>query len=456
MKQPKEEGRGLSLVALTWPIFIEILLFMMVQFADIFMLSFISDEAVAAVGVANDLMVITFILFNFVAVGTGVVVAQYLGAKKKAEASKIEANALVVNVVFGLMVSLVLVIFRQELLGLFSLDPDVKGYASGYMLIVGCTLFTQALLFTLAAIIRSNGFTRDAMYVSLGMNVVNVIGNYLFIFGALGVPQLGVTGVAISTAASRILGMITLFILLYRRLEVRIEWQDYLTLNKGYLKKILQVGAPAAGEHMVYQVQQLVFTFFISMLGTAALATKVYTFNLMMFILLFSLSVGQGMQILIGHLVGAGRMEEAYRRAFKSLKVSMLITVSMAVVFAVFRESLIRIYTDDPHIISLGATLLLICLILEPGRTFNLVLISSLRATGDARFPFKMAVVSMWGISVPLAYVLGIHFGLGLIGVWVAYTVDEWFRGLIMLGRWRSRKWESKVLVEQHGEQTVI
>ncbi|GGK29901.1 putative transporter YisQ [Caldalkalibacillus thermarum] len=447
------KGRGLSLWALTWPIFIELLLFMLVQFADIFMLSFISDEAVAAVGVANDLMVITFILFNFVAVGTSVVVAQYVGADRKAEASHIAANALLVNLVFGLLVSLVLVLLRQPLLGLFNLEPRVQAYATSYMLIVGSALFAQALLATLAAVIRANGFTRDAMFVSLGMNVVNVIGNYLFIFGAFGVPQLGVTGVALSTAVSRLLGVAVLFILLYRRLEVRILWQHYWQVKKAYLGKILSIGAPAAGEHMVYQLQQLVFTFFISTMGTVALATKVYTFNLMMFILLFSLAVGQGMQILIGRLAGAGQMEEAYRRAFRGLKVSMGITAGVSLCFALFREELLGLYTADETIIALGGTLLLICLILEPGRTFNLVLISALRASGDARFPFKMALISMWGVSVPVAYLLGIQLGWGLVGIWIAYTTDEWLRGLVMLARWRSRKWEGKVLVEPQAHQ---
>ena len=102
-----------------------------------------------------------------------------------------------------------------------------------------------------------------------------------------------------------------------------------------------------------------------------------------------------------------------------------------------------------------GSTLLLLCLILEPGRTFNLICVNSLRATGDAAFTVKMGVLSMWGLAVPISYILGIHFGLGLAGVWTAFIVDEWFRGITMYFRWKSRVWEKKGLVQSQVSSTV-
>jgi Na+-driven multidrug efflux pump len=113
-----------------------------------------------------------------------------------------------------------------------------------------------------------------------------------------------------------------------------------------------------------------------------------------------------------------------------------------------FRYSIIGMFTDDPDIISVGAGIFLLSIVLEPGRTFNMVVINSLRAAGDARFPVLMGVCSMWGVSVPLAYLLGVHWGVGLLGVWIAFAVDEWLRGILMLLRWRSRVWEKKALVK--------
>ena len=111
-------------------------------------------------------------------------------------------------------------------------------------------------------------------------------------------------------------------------------------------------------------------------------------------------------------------------------------------------RAIISLFTDDADIITQVAQLFLISLILEPGRTFNLVVINALRATGDARFPLYMALVSMWGIAVPLAYFLGIMQGYGLVGIWLALACDEWVRGLAMFWRWRSRRWQNKILVE--------
>jgi Na+-driven multidrug efflux pump len=132
----------------------------------------------------------------------------------------------------------------------------------------------------------------------------------------------------------------------------------------------------------------------------------------------------------------------------KSLKLGLIVTAAIAIAAALNGRAIISLFTDDADIITQVAQLFLISLILEPGRTFNLVVINALRATGDARFPLYMALVSMWGIAVPLAYFLGIMQGYGLVGIWLALACDEWVRGLAMFWRWRSRRWQNKILVE--------
>jgi putative MATE family efflux protein len=445
----KKYARSITLFAITWPIFIEMFLQMFMQFADVFMLSNVSDDAVAAIGVVNQIMIFTFVLFNFTAMGAGVVIAQFVGAKKPVDVSATIANAIVTNTLFGLVISGLIVLFRKQLLTLFNLSSELMAYADIYMIVVGGTLFTQALIFTLFSTLQAKGFTKDVMYVSVGMNVLNIIGNYLFIFGALGVPQLGVTGVAIATASCRGLAVIVLFFILYRRLEVKIMWQDYLNLNGKYIKKIMKIGVPSAGEHLSYSTSQIAITVFITLLGATALATKVYTHNLMTLMFVFAMSISRGMQIYVGQLVGAGKNEKAYNELFRGLRWGIFFAMTVSILFALFGEQLLGIFTEEADIITVGSTLLIIGIILEPGRTFNLVIISALRAAGDAQFPVVMGIISMWGISVPLAYFLGIYSGYGLIGIWIAFVIDEWVRALLMFFRWRSRVWERKILVEQ-------
>jgi len=439
--------KNLSLFAITWPILIEVFLYMLMGSADTMMLSRVSDDAVAAVGVTNQIISVIIVLFGTVAAGASIIIAQYLGADKRDAAQRVGALAIGINLLFGLAISLLMVLFGKNLLSLMNIEDKLQAYSSTYLLIVGGFLFIQSAMMSAGAMLRVYQFTRDAMYITLGINIINVFGNALFIFGLFGVPMLGVTGVAISTVVSKLVGLILLLIILAKRLERTFSLKDYFSFKKEYVLNILKIGVPSAGEHFAYNSSQLMITYFITLIGTQALTTRVYVQNISMFVFLFAVAVGQGTQILIGHLVGAKQIDQAYRSCLRSLKISLVVSLSLAGIFAVFGGSLLGIFTDDPEIIRLGKLLLTLNLLLEPGRTFNLVIISSLRGTGDVTFPVVMGVISMWGVSVTLSYVLGIYFGLGLIGMWLAFSADEWFRGILMLFRWRSRIWEKKALV---------
>ncbi|WP_226644704.1 MATE family efflux transporter [Mesobacillus subterraneus] len=443
----KNKTAKLSLFAITWPLFIEILLYMLMGNADTLMLSQYSDNSVAAVGVSNQILSMVIVMFGFIATGTAILVAQNLGAKMDDDAREVSAVSIGANLIFGLVLSAAVFIFSEQLLRLMDLPPELFDEANSYLRIVGGFSFIQSLIMTVSSIIRSYGFTRDIMYVTIGMNVLNVIGNYFFIFGPFGFPVLGVEGVAISTTVSRILGLLAAIYVMTKRVPGSLPLSMLFSFPKKHLKNLLNIGIPSAGEHLSYNGSQMVITYFIATLGTQALTAKVYTQNVMMFIFLFSIAISQGTQILIGHMVGAKEIENAYKRALKSLKLAIIISIVTASIVSFFSKNLLGIFTDNMSIIELGTTLILLTIILEPGRSFNLVLISSLRAAGDVKFPVYMGILSMWGVSVTLSYFLGIHLGMGLVGIWIAFIADEWLRGLLMLWRWRSRVWVKKSFV---------
>jgi putative MATE family efflux protein len=440
----KNTKKKLTLFALTWPIFIEILLHMLMGNADTLMLSQYSDNSVAAVGVSNQVISVVIVMFGFIATGTAIIVAQHLGADDEKQANEVATTSLSVNFLFAAVLSIVLFLFSEQILAVMGLPDELMAEALSYMKIVGGFAFIQALFMTASAIVRSHGFTKDTMYVTIGMNVLNVIGNYLFIFGPFGIPVLGVQGVAISTVVSRLLGFIVVLLILQKRVKGSLSIQALFSFPIHHIKNLLKIGIPSAGEHLSYNTSQMLITYYIATLGTVALTTKVYTQNIMMFIFLFAVAIGQGTQILIGHLAGAKQFEEAYNRCLKSLKIAIVITLSIAVIFYSLSDMLFSLFTSNREIIDVGKQLIFLTIILEPGRAFNLVVINSLRATGDVKFPVYMGIASMWGLSVPIAYFLGIYLGYGLVGVWIAFIVDEWFRGIIMLLRWRSRVWENK------------
>jgi Na+-driven multidrug efflux pump len=157
--------------------------------------------------------------------------------------------------------------------------------------------------------------------------------------------------------------------------------------------------------------------------------------------MLFSLSIGLATEILIGRLVGAGRFEDAYTECMRSLRIGLIVTMGVAAVFAALAPWILGLFTEDPAIIATGTLLLRMGLLLEPARAFNLIVINSLRATGDARFPLYAGLLSQWCVMALGGWLLGTWFGFGLVGVWCAFLIDEWFRGLAMLHRWKKRRW---------------
>ncbi|GAA0356683.1 hypothetical protein GCM10008932_07060 [Alkalibacterium iburiense] len=266
----------------------------------------------------------------------------------------------------------------------------------------------------------------------------------MFIFGVGFIPQLGVTGVALSTAGVRFIIMIGLFIILHKRMTEPLTIKEFFSYEKEYASKILAIGVPSAGEILSYNVSQIVLTMMITTLGATALATRVYSQNLMSVLTVFSLSIAKGMQIYIGQLVGARKQTDAYHTLFVGLKYATIITIIIGSIFALFGRQIFGIFSNDPNLIQLGAMILVIELLLQPARTGNLVIISALRAAGDAVFPVMVGIAVMWGVLVPLAYVLGITLNLGLVGIWAAMLVDEWIRASLMFIRWKKKRWLGK------------
>ncbi|MEN2767177.1 MATE family efflux transporter [Ornithinibacillus xuwenensis] len=441
--------KNLTLFAITWPIFIEIMLHMLMGNADTLMLSQYSDNAVAAVGVSNQILSVVIVMFGFVAQGAAVLIAQNIGAEKNLTAGKVALNSLSMNLVFSLFLSLILYIWAKPILNMMDLPQELMDEGLSYMQIVGGLIFVQALIMTTGAILRSYGHTKDTMVVTIGMNILNVIGNYFVIFGPFGFPVLGVAGVAYSTAISRFIGFIALVLLLIKRTNGELQLKNLFRYEKKHVQSLLKIGIPSAGEQLSYNASQMVITYFVAQLGTIAITTKVYTQNIMMFIFLFSIAIGQGTQILIGHMIGAGKIEDAYTRALKSLRISIFISLAVAGIIYLVADPFLGIFTDNATIIESGSILLLMTIALEPGRAFNLVMISSLRAAGDVKFPVYIGIIVMWGVSVTFAWFFGIFLGLGLIGIWIGFIADEWLRGVLMLRRWKQREWVNMSFVDK-------
>lgn len=430
-----------TLLQIAWPIFIEQSLRILIGVVDTFMVSHVSDGAVAALGVANQFVVLALICFNFIGIGASVVITHHVGAGDAKGAEKIVTTAIAVNTWIGLVVSLVAFTCATPLLRLMQLPEELMVHARPFLTLMGGTLFMESMNVSLGASLRAHGHTRDAMVVTTLQNVINIAGSSVLLFGLFGAPKMGVTGVALASVFSRVVASIILWVLLDRRLHLMIRARDFIEFSFDRIKRILHIGLPAAGEHMSYWVSLMVITSFVARMGSESLAMMTYTRQVQLLVILFSIALGLGTELLIGRLVGAGDFEGAYREVMKSVRIGFAISTTAIVVVAIFAKQLLGQFSHDPVVIAGGALLLLISIPYEPGRVLNIVIINALRATGDARFPISIAMVSQWCFSVPLCWLFGLKFGWGLIGVWVAMAVEEWARGLMMLRRWTKRSW---------------
>lgn len=446
MQEPKSVRRNLARLAV--PIFIETLLIMMLGAVDTVMLSQYSDNSVAAVGVVNQLVMFAFLIFEVINIGTSVLCSQYLGAKMQKNMVQVVGVSLVLNLVFGLLVSAVLHYGATFLLSLMGLRTELMDYGVDYMEIVGAFAFFQAISLTISASLRSADKAVYPMLVTVVVNVLNIIGNYSLIFGRFGMPALGVEGAAISTAFARGVSMVILFVILFRKHISRFPLSYFRPFPFAELRNLLKIGIPSAGENMSYSFSQVILTYFINMLGNEALATRTYVVNMVMFVYLFAIAMAQGGAICIGHLVGKKKIRAAYLLGKYVMRISILVSLVLSCIWALMGHALFGWMTDNPEIVRLGTVILFVDVILEVGRAINIYATNALRATGDVNYPFYVGFAVQWSVAVGCGYLFGIHWGWGLVGMWCAFLLDENIRGIIFVQRWNSLKWARKGFVK--------
>lgn len=443
------KGLKRQLASLTGPIFIETLLIMTLGAVDTVMLSRHSDASVAAVGVVNQIVMLCFLVFEVINLGTSVLVSQYLGARLNDRVSKVVGVSLLVNLLIGLAISAMLYFGAVVILRLMGLNDLLLGEGLGYMRIVGALAFFQALSLTASAALRASNRAIYPMVVVGIVNILNIIGNYILIFGRFGAPALGAEGAAISTATSRGVAMVILNIILFHTVIKRFPWEIFRRFPMRELHNLLKIGLPSAGEQFSYSSAQIVMTFFINMLGLEVLAARTYVVNIVMFGYLFCIAISQGGAITIGHLVGKGKIHGAFILGKYVMRMALVITVTLSLAIAITGHEILSLLTDNPEIISIGATLLWLDLLVEIGRPINIFATNALRATGDVNYPFYVGLVVMWSLQVVGGYLTGIYFGLGIYALWLMIAADEITRGVIFTRRWWSMKWAGKSFVTE-------
>ena len=434
-------SRPPRLLALTWPMLAELLLGFGVGLLGLWLAARQSDTSAAAFALANQWQVAFFLLFRIISMGVSVVITQNLGAGNRVGARQTALAALGASTWLGLGTGLVVLVSAGPLLALLNAPPAVLDIARPYLQMLAAALALDAFNASMAAVVRAHLHSREAMLNVLAMHSVHLLLCLPLMQGFGPIPPMGLVGFALAMAVSRAFGLAVHLLLWRWKLDLLPSARDWWVLRGRALAPVLHIGLPGAAENIAYRLSMLVSVTVVAGLGTAQLATYSYAMQLMNLIVQFTMALGFAGEILVGHQVGAGQLHQAMRTVRKTLWWGLGLSGAIAVLTAATATWVLRLFTQDAAIIAGATTLLWITVLLEPGRTCNVVIINALRASGDARFPVAAGAASMLFVMAGGSWLLGVHFGLGLVGVWIAYAADEWLRGLTMAARWFGLGW---------------
>ncbi|MDE7446706.1 MAG: MATE family efflux transporter [Lachnospiraceae bacterium] len=437
------EGERKTLRQLFIPICLEVLFHMLAGMVDTMMLSSVGDQAVGAVGTANTYIGIFIIMFSIISSGMIAVMTQYIGADRKGVAYQARQLGLMFNAVIGAVLSIVLFCFAGKVLALVGVAKQLHGYAAVYLRIVGGCCILNALIPIFSSYLRAFGHTKEPLAATMAGNVINLILNSIFLFGF----HMGVMGVAIATVISRMLNL-ALVVVASRRLVD--AWKDPERIsNKVVLKQIVSIGLPSAMETGLYNFAMMLIIRFLNQMDADGInvTARSYATQISNFAYCAGAALAQANAILTGWRIGAGEYEECDKGTKKAALIGIIVAIVLESSFALTSGLLMRIFTDDPVMITLVRKLLAVDIFLEIGRTTNLVFGHALKTSGDAIFTTVIGAVFMYLCAVGGTWFFGIHLGMMVVGAYIGLAMDECVRAVCMFLRWLSGRWKEKSLI---------
>lgn len=436
-----------QLQKLIYPLIIEQVLAITVGTVDTVMISYAGESAMSGVSLVD--MINTLMINIFIAVSTGgaVILSQYLGSKNTKQASKAASQLIMISTIIAVTFMIVFIFGNHFILKLFfgAIEFDVMRNAKIYFLISVCSYPFIAIFDSCSAIFRSMGDSKISMEISVGMNILNGIGNAILIFGF----SMGVMGAALSTLFARIIGTIFIFILLDKRKNlVTISLKEIFTWDKEIICRIFYIGIPSGIENGIFQLGRVLVVSIISTYGTAQIAANAVANGLDSMGTIAGQAMNLAMLTVIGHCMGAEKKEEAVFYTKKLWKLTYQITFVINIAILVSLPLLLKLFSLSEEVYRYSYVLILIhngiAIFLWP-TAFTMP--NALRAAGDVKFCMIVSVFSMVAFRIIFSIIFGTWFGLGIIGVWIAMVMDWIFRAAVFTIRLSQGKWlEYKII----------
>lgn len=409
-------------------------------FVDTYFVSKIDLAAVSAVGVTNAILAIYFALFMAIGVAANVRIANFLGANLPEKAHHISQQSIVLAVLFGLLTGIITLFFAEPLLRLMGIEDEVLEIGALYFRIVGIPSIFMSLMFVMSAILRGAGDTKSPMYVSIIINVLHAVLDYVLIIGFLFIPEMGVVGAALSTVFSRLVGSILLFFYINHSKKLAFH-KKYWKLDKVHLMDLITLGAPAAGERLLMRAGQIVYFGFVVALGTNAFAAHQIAGNIEVFSYMIGYGFATATTILVGQQIGAGKYDEAKKYTKLSTYLAFGSMAILGVLLFFLGDWAASFFTTEQAVVNDISTALKISGIFQPFLAVLLVLTGAFQGANNTKYPMYLTAVGMWAVRTILVYLLGISLEWGLTGVWIAIGIDIAFRAIVLMVKFKRGKW---------------
>ena len=450
MTAAKKNNTGVpGILGLTWPIFVELVLQMLVGNADQIMVGWYDPDSVGAIGNANQITNLLILVFSVVCTAAMILISQHLGAGQRENLGRTCTLSLLVNTVFGGAVMVLLLAGCEPIYRSMGVDDLIFQATCASTRIISVGMLLQAIYLTFTAFFRSHQMMRESMIISVMVNLINIGGNAVFINGAFGLPAMGAAGAALASDLSRLVGVGAIGWLFIRRFPGLLSMGYLRPFPGGEFVRLMKIGIPTGGESVSYNASQICIQSICNRMSLVVVNTRVYANMFAMLSYIFASAIGQAAQVVSANLMGAGRLEEIDRLVKRTLLRALAVSAAVSVALFLLARPVYSLFTTQEGVLALCGTIMLIEIPLELGRAVNIVMCRCLQACGDIRFPIAICILSAWITAVGGGFLLGSVLGFGLPGVWAAMACDECLRAVLFLLRWRSGRWKEKCLVER-------
>ncbi|MFS0553206.1 MATE family efflux transporter [Brevibacillus sp. 179-C9.3 HS] len=428
------------ILALAVPAIIENILQTAVGFVDTLFVSKLGLAEVTAVGIANTVLAVYLAIFMALGIGTSSLIARSVGAGDFEKAKVLARQSTLLAALAGMIFGLITLLFAEPLLSLMGAEPKVLADGAMYLRIVAVPSVFISLMLIFGSILRAAGDTKTPMKVSWWINILHIVLDYLFIFGFWIVPSLGVAGAAWATVIVRIIGTIVLFVYIQRSKMAFSLRTATDTNGKSYNAPLLKLSLPAAVERIIMRLGQVLYFGLIVRMGTDTYAAHTIAGTIESFSYMPGYGLAVAATTLVGQSLGANRREDAYQYGMLTTWIAVVLMSIIGLLMFLFSPWLASWFTSDQNAIDMVVTALRIDAFAQPALAVAVVLAGALQGAGDTKSPMYSTAIGMWVIRVIGVYLLGIHFQMGIAGVWISIAIDLFTRAIFLAYKFRKIK----------------